>query len=211
MLTRGKVDQAPKTRDYERTHQRLLATARRLFAVDGYGDTGTPALVEAAGLTRGALYHHYADKKALFRAVVEEIEREILAEIEARATAETDPWRGLLAGCHAFLDVCQRPDVRRILLQDAPAVLGWAAWRAIDADYGVGSLDAGVRACQDAGYFEGLPARAVTHLVSGALNEAVFLIADSDDPQAVRAEIDLTLERLLAGLAGQRRERRPAQ
>lgn len=193
---------APRTRDFERTRQALLEAARRLFAEKGYGATGTPELVEAAGLTRGALYHHYAGKKALLQAVVEEIEHEILEAIEARAMAEAEPLRGLYAGCRAFLDVCARPDVRRILLLDAPAVLGWAAWRAIDARYGVGSLHDGISACQAKGYFPGLPSRAVTHLISGALNEAVFLIAEAPDPASVRADIDRTLERLIAGLAG---------
>jgi AcrR family transcriptional regulator len=200
MLASGKRSDGERVRDFERTRAALLAAARRLFAEKGYAACGTPELAQAAGLTRGALYHHFADKQALFRAVVEDVERDILAAIDARAEAAADPWAGLLAGCFAFLDVCARPDVRRILLLDAPAVLGWREWRAIDASYGVGSLAEGIRAAQAAGQLADLPVRALTHLISGALNEAVFLIAEADDPAAVRAEIDQTIEQMLLAL-----------
>ena len=205
MLASGKGTGGGRIRDFERTRAALLQAARRLFAEKGYADCGTPELVEAARLTRGALYHHFDDKKALFRAVVEDVERDILAAIEARAAAAVDPWEGLLGGCLAFLDVCARPDVRRILLLDAPAVLGWSEWRAIDASYGVGSLAQGIRACQAEGLFTDLPERALTHLISGALNEAVFLIAEAADPAAVRTEIDQTIEQLLLALRDRRR------
>lgn len=206
MLARGKRPQGERIRDFERTRAALLAAARRLFTEKGYAACGTPELAAAAGLTRGALYHHFDDKQALFRAVVEDVEREILDAIVASADAKADPWDGLVAGCLAFLDACTRPDMRRILLLDAPAVLGWSEWRAIDARYGVGSLAEGIRACQAAGLFADLPVRALTHLISGALNEAVFLIAEADEPAKVRAEIERTLEALLAGL----RDRRPS-
>lgn len=200
MLASRKPPPEPRTRDFERTRLALLSAARRLFAEKGYAACGTPELAAAAGLTRGALYHHFDDKQALFRAVVEDVERDILAAIDARALAAGDPWTGLLAGCFAFLDVCARPDVRRILLLEAPAVLGWSEWRAIDARHGVGSLAEGLRACQAAGLFADLPLRALTHLISGALNEAVFLIAEADDPAAVRGEIERTIEAMLAAL-----------
>src|SRR3954467_10445180 len=109
----------------EKTKALLIRTARKLFAKRGYARVGTEELVRAAGVTRGALYHHFDGKADLFRAVFEDVERELTEKLGAEALAKPDPWEGLLAALEMFLDVCTEPEVQRIALLDAPSVLGW--------------------------------------------------------------------------------------
>jgi AcrR family transcriptional regulator len=156
----------------------------------------------AAGLSRGALYHHFGTKEGLFRAVVEELELGLVEQVAAVAGEGGGPVEELRRGCLAFLDACLEPSVRRIVLLEAPVVLGWDAWREIDARYGLALVRAGL-----AGAFDelGLDAAAVdplAHLLLGALNEAALLVATADDPARARSEVGATvtllLDRLLA-------------
>src|SRR5258708_37219065 len=114
----------------EATRQALVRSARALFGARGYADVGTEEIVRAAGVTRGALYHQFRDKTDLFAAVAEEVEAEIADRIAAGAATEaTEPMDVLRAGARLFLDACAEPEVERIVLLDAPSVLGWQAWR----------------------------------------------------------------------------------
>src|SRR5438105_1041978 len=115
------------------TRSALVGEARRLFAERGYPNVPADEVVAAAGVTRGALYHHYGDKQGLFRAVFEEIEREVTEQVATAVADEPDVWTGILRGLAAFLDACERQEVVRVALTDAPAVLGWSTWRAIEA------------------------------------------------------------------------------
>jgi AcrR family transcriptional regulator len=162
----------PKAQKAVETRGRLTAAARELFAHQGYGATGTEAVLAAAGVTRGALYHHFADKQALFAAVCEELHAEAAKVIEAAAEAETSAYGAVLAGCLAFLDFMAAPEVRRILLLDAPSVLGWEAWNAMDRRHGFGLLVQGVEAAVADGSLEG-DAQVLAVLLNGALNEGV--------------------------------------
>jgi AcrR family transcriptional regulator len=112
----------------EATRAQLLGAARALFSERGYSAVGTEEIVARAGVTRGALYHHFADKKDLFRAVHEQIEQELVASIGAKMGAVDDPWELMLTGTRAFLDACLDPAIIRISLLDAPVVLGWQEW-----------------------------------------------------------------------------------
>jgi AcrR family transcriptional regulator len=144
-------------------------------------------------VTRGALYHHFGTKEGLFRAVVEELEAELVEKVAAAAGEATDPVDELRRGCLAFLDACVEPAVRRIVLLEAPVVLGWDAWREIDARYGLALVRAGLAGALDQ---VGLDARSVdplAHLLLGALNEAALLVATADDPAAAREEVGRTL------------------
>src|SRR5579864_2130574 len=107
------------------TRSALLKVARKLFAERGYAETATEEVVRRARVTRGALYHHFRDKQDLFKAVLREEQMKLAASIKAVAARQADPWRSLIAGCHAFLDACLDPAMQQILLTDAPAVLGW--------------------------------------------------------------------------------------
>lgn len=178
----------------------LIKTARRLFA-DGFEAVSTPSIATAANVTRGALYHHFADKRALFTAVVSEVAAEIAEKVDSAAMVYVDdPVEAVVVGSRAFVAACDDPDVRQIFLLDAPAVLGWTAWRAIDADHGLGGLKDGLRACAQAGRIDAADIDGIAHLISGALNEAVFVLACDPEDKSLRARLDTQIERLVRGV-----------
>jgi AcrR family transcriptional regulator len=182
------------------TRGALLDAARGLFATRGYARTGREDIVCAAGVTRGALYHHFTNKEQLFRAVFESMEAALLERIAVAAGAGRDPGEQLSRGCAAFLDAATDPAVQRVILIDAPSVLGWQEWRAVDAQYGLGMMREGLRAAMDAGQIRRQPVTPLAHLLLAALNEAALYIAGAPDPAAARAEIGAVVDGLLSGL-----------
>jgi AcrR family transcriptional regulator len=184
----------------EATRGALIAAARELFAERGFAGVGTEEIVRRAGVTRGALYHHFSGKEDLFRAVYEQVERELAERIAAGAVGDPDPVHALRAGTATFLDACLDPEVQRISLLDAPAVLGWETWREIGARYGLGLIQAGLEATMDSGAIARQPVLPLAHILMGALHEAAMLVARADDVQATRREAGEVLERLLQGL-----------
>jgi len=184
------------------TKRQLLLAGRREFAHAGYIGASTERIVDAAGLTRGALYHHYRDKRELFEAVFTELEREIAERIEERSSHKRDPFDALVAGCDAWLDACLDEEVRRIVLLDAPAVLGWRRWMEIDADYGAGLLRKGIETCLEAGLLVAVDAATLTHLLSGGMNEVALQLAQSAEAPKLRRTVGRTLHSLLGGLRG---------
>lgn len=187
----------------ESTRAALVKAARALFAERGYAAVGTEEIVARAGVTRGALYHHFRDKTDLFRAVLEEVERDLSEKIATAALSDPDPWRALGAGCSMFLDACREPEIQQIALLDAPSVLGWEEWREIDARYGLGLIKLGIQNAIDAGALPPQPVDPLAHVLLGALDEAALLVARADDPARTRAEVGATLDRLLAALSAQ--------
>ena len=183
------------------TRERLLAHARALFGARGYAAVGTEEIVRAAGVTRGALYHQFRDKEALFAAVVEAVEAETTARVAAGAASAAGPLDELRVGCSAFLAECGDPEIERILLLDAPAVLGWDRWREISRRHALGLVIAVLEAGMEAGAIVRQPAAALAHLLIGALDEGAMLVARADDRAAARAEVDEVMDRLLAALA----------
>ena len=182
------------------TRSALLAAARELLAERGYAAVPTEEIVRQAGVTRGALYHHFQDKRDLFRAVFEELEQEVAEKVAAAALAETDPWRAQIAAVDAFLDMCLEPSVQQIVLVDAPSVLGLATWREIEAIYGLALVRAGLESVMEAGIIERQPLEPLAHLVFGALTEAGLMIARAENVESARAEVGASVERLLEGL-----------
>ena len=166
------------------TRAALLAAARDLFAADGFAATSTETILAATGVTRGALYHHFADKQALFAAVCESLHAEAEQVIEVNADAAPNAFDALVAGCLSFLDFMIRPEIRRILILDAPSVLGWEAWNEMDRRHGFGLLIEGVQAAVAAGELEGDPL-ALAVMINGALNYGVVWAGQSDDPEAL--------------------------
>lgn len=182
------------------TRAALVETARRLFAERGYANVPADEIVSAAGVTRGALYHHFADKQALFLAAFEELETELSAEVKAAVDAAPDHWTGMVAALSRFLDACQRPEVVRIALTDAPAVLGWQRWREIEARHGLGLITEQLDTAAKNGLLVAAPVPALAQLVLSAVIEAALLIAHAADPAAARAEAEQALLVLLSGL-----------
>lgn len=182
------------------TRATLLREARTVFAASGYEAAATEEIVKRAKVTRGALYHHFKDKRALFEAVVEEVASGIAGTIDDMTVPVTDPLSGLIEGTQAFLDACLDPAVRRIYLIDAPAVLGWHRWREIDAPHGVRSLREGVAAVLAERPDPDLAVEPVTFLLAGAFNEAALWIAEAKDEKAARKEMNRVLAEFIARL-----------
>jgi AcrR family transcriptional regulator len=179
------------------TRERLLAAARELFAERGYGDVGTEEIVRRAEVTRGALYHHFRDKRELFQAVHEQMEAELVEAIGAKMGGIEDPEQLLRVGISAFLDAVMDPAVMQITLTDAPSVLGWAKWREIDAKYGLGLITAGLNLSMETGFIPRQPVDPLAHLLLGAMGEAAMLIANG----ASREEVEPPLIALVEGLS----------
>ena len=190
-----RVEQAAETR------AKLVATARRLFADRGYFSTGTTEIVVQAGVgTRGALYHHFEDKEALFAAVLEELEADLAVRVGATITGGSG-FERLRQGLLGFLDASLDAEVARILLIDGPAVLGWDKWREIEARHGLGAIGHLLGAGIDDGTIKPVAVAPSAHLLLSAADEAALFIAHAPDPVAARAEVGATLDALLAGLA----------
>ncbi|GAA2273687.1 TetR/AcrR family transcriptional regulator [Nonomuraea roseoviolacea subsp. roseoviolacea] len=166
----------------EQTRRALLREGRRLFAAHGYGAVGLAEIVRAAGVTKGALYHHFASKADLFRAVLREVQEEVAREVAGTAAAQDDPWEQLTSGCRAFLTASTAPGVQRIMLIDGPAVLGWSEWRAMDEAASARHLGEALAALAERGVIAAQPVEPLTHLLSGAMNEAALWLAGSAGP-----------------------------
>ncbi len=182
------------------TRDALVQAALELFTKRGYARVGTEEIVTGAKVTRGALYHHFADKRDLFRAVFERVEAELMEGIGARMEATDDPWELMLAGMRSFLDACEEPAVKQIALTDAPSVLGWQEWREIDNRHGLGLTRAALQGAVDAGVLRPIAVEPMAHLFVAALSEAAFVTAYSDQPGKARAEVEQALIQLIEGL-----------
>ena len=184
------------------TRRALVAAARKLFAERGYAAVAAEEIVAAAGVTRGALYHHFGGKRDLFEAVYEEVEVELAQRIATGALSANaeSPLEAMRAGAEMFLQACTEPEAQRIALLDGPAVLGWDRWREIAAEHGLGLIEASLQAAIDAGAIAPQPVRPLAHVLMGALDEAAMLVARADDPERMRAEVGETLVALLEGL-----------
>ena len=183
----------------ERTRTELVAAARALFAERGYAAVSTEAVVRAAGVTRGALYHQFTGKEELFRAVLEQVEEELVERLGA-VMRSAEPLAGLHAGLAAGLDAALDPGLVRLTLLDAPAVLGWQAWRELGDRYGLGLLRATLAAAIDAGALAPGPVDPLAQILLAALEEAMLHVARADDPERARAEAGAALGRLIDGL-----------
>lgn len=184
----------------ERTRTALLDEAERLFARDGYGAVGLPAVVAAAGVTKGALYHQFDGKAGLFGAVLERVQERVADRVVAAAEAATGRWAQLRSGCRAFLDASTEPAAARIMLVDGPAVLGWPAWREIDERTSGRHLAEGLTVLVDHGELDPQPVEPLARLLSGAMNELAMWLAGPDVTDADRDGARAALDRVLEGL-----------
>lgn len=187
------------------TREALIAAARDLFTQSGYENVGTEQIVRAAGVTRGALYHHFGDKASLLDAVYARVEAESTERV-ARIVLGSEfesPLEAMKAGISAFLEECAKPELRQIALHDAPAVLGWERWREIGAANGLGLIEASLGAAIEAREIRPLPVKQTAHLLMGALDEAAMVLARDERPEA-RVEVTEVLVTLLEGFAVER-------
>jgi AcrR family transcriptional regulator len=185
------------------TRDALVSTGRRLFAEHGYADVSTEQVVRAAGVTRGALYHQFADKAELFAAVYEAVEADVTRRLgeEMAAFGSDDPVELMIAGAQAWFALCAEPEIHRIVLVDAPAVLGWLRWREICLKYVLGLVEGLLAAAVAAGRIAEQPLRPLAHALLGAADEAALYVAQSAEPERARAEMDGVIETVVRGLA----------
>ncbi|MFC8193137.1 TetR/AcrR family transcriptional regulator [Cellulomonas sp. NPDC057328] len=184
----------------EATATAVRAAARRLFTERGYAAVPLDEVATEAGVTRGAVYHHYGSRRGLFAAVHAEVQAGVAAAVDEAAQDAADPWESLERGCRAFLEASVADDARRVMLVDGPAVLGWAAWRDVDAASSGRLLDEVLAELARAGRLRDVPVVATSALLSGAMNEAALWIAASADREAATRDAWDALRDLLRGL-----------
>ena len=182
------------------TRDQLIAVATRLFAERGYDGTSIDAVLEEAGVSRGSLYHHFASKTALFEAVLQAVEISIGEETLAAAAGTADPLAALRAGCLAWVRLAGDPVVRRIVLLDAPAVLGWARWREIEEEHALGTLKLAMQAAAAEGRLPPELADVFAHLLLATMNELAQVIVRSDDLEAAQRTAEAAVDEVLARL-----------
>ena len=184
----------------EQTAREILRIATTHFCEYGYGSTDLNTIAQAAGVTRGAVYHHYAGKAALFEAVVTALHRRLQNEIETSTAALDDPWEQLEIGSIAFIDEAIDPEIMRILLIEAPAVLGWETWHRLDEVASFQSLTSLLAEMEANGEIASGSAAASARLLSGAMNEAIMWIAAADDQLSARQEVTNVLRTMIRSL-----------
>ena len=181
------------------TRDALISAARKLWGLRGYAEVGTPEIATAAGVTRGAMYHQFADKAALFSEVVEAVEQDVMARMATvvAGSGASTPADAIRAAVDAWLEVSGDPEVRQLILLDAPSVLGWAAFRDVAQRYSLGMTEQLLTEAMRSGQLAQQPVRALAHVLIGALDEAAMAIATADDPKRARRETEEVLHRLI--------------
>ena len=184
----------------QKTSARLVAIARQAFSAGGYSDTAMEEIVQKAGVTRGALYHHFDGKKGLFLAAFEDAQTDIANRIIEVDKSKRSIWEKFISCTFAFFEACLDSQIQRIVLIDAPAILGWDVWRRVDEEKTLHLLRSHLQALVKGGIIKSFPIEPLTHLISGAANEAVLWIAGSEDPRKAFNEAWATMEKLLYSL-----------
>jgi AcrR family transcriptional regulator len=192
-----------RERQAEATRQQLVAVARQLFTERGYAGTSIEDIIEGAGVARGALYHHFPGKNALFAAVYQIVQAEVASAVVTAALAADDPAQAVYTGLSAFLDACLQPEFRQIVVLDSVPVLQRQAWEEGGTEHPEHSeLDmlSQVLTPLAAAYLPGLDMEALAHVALGGLYGAALYIARSPEPATARAQADAVLDALITGL-----------
>jgi AcrR family transcriptional regulator len=159
-----------------------------LFAANGFDNTSTDAILGASGASRGSLYHHFGDKSGLFDAALQTVHKDAVEQTRLAAQHCDDPLDALRAGCEEWIRLASQPSVRRIVLVDAPAVVGWERWRQIDEDHSLAIVERGLRVAAKRGYLPKALVRVTSLMLLASLNELALAISNDSDP--ARAEHD---------------------
>ncbi len=183
------------------TRAHILQVATELFAAQGYEATSIEVVLKASGVSRGALYHHFANKEALFTAVLESVEAHVAKQVSAAAAGASNPLDALRAGCAAWLELARDRTVRQVVLVDAPSVIGWQAWRDLDNQFALGLIKAALSGMAAAGRLRPDMVDTYAHLLLAAMIEASLLVARANDADDAIAKGREALEELLSGVA----------
>lgn len=183
----------------ELTKSKILNTALKEFTQKGYAQVSLEEIVQQLNLTRGSLYHHFKGKKGLFQSVVESLQESVAIEVEKAAMLESDPWKSLISGSMAFIKHMLSDENQRILIIDAPTVLGLRLWEEIDDNYSESYLYDHLKNMSDAGELNNRSVEALTSILSGAMNEAVMWVGKSDNKEIAMTEaFDIIKQIILA-------------
>ncbi|MCZ0736356.1 TetR/AcrR family transcriptional regulator [Phreatobacter sp. AB_2022a] len=189
----------PRREMIAETRAKLVAAARRAFGTVGYAEASMDQFTAEAGLTRGALYHHFGDKKGLLEAVVAEIDAEMNARLQQVVHDAPDPWHGFAAECIAYIEMALEPEIQRIMLRDGPAVLGDpSTWPGQSGC--IRSMSAGLAELAASGVIRPVDPEATARLLNGAMLQAALWIANAADPEATSVEAVRAFRALLDGL-----------
>lgn len=182
------------------TRSAIEAAARNLFGTQGFTATTVDAIAATAGVAKGAVYHHFETKHALFEIIFEAVSEELAHEVFEESRAAPDVLAAIGAGTRLYFEKCTRGANGRIILTDGPAVLGWERWRAIDMHHFGGMIPRGLEAAMRAGLIERKPVEPLSGLLLGAINEAASACATSHEPAILARAYGEALEVLLDGL-----------
>lgn len=189
-----------KTREEtDHTIDTLIEISAELFSIKGYASVSLDEIVDKAGLTRGAVYHHFKNKKGLFSAVFRYAQESISEQINRVDDQTDDLWEQLIKGCKLFVKATSQSSVCRIILIDGPAVLGWQTFRKVDQDNAMRLLQNQIVLMQKQGIFRIMPTEVVTHVLSGAMNEAAIWVAEQDNREKALDEAMIAIERMVEG------------
>ena len=184
------------------TRDQLLTAATTLFTERGYDDTSIEIILEAADVSRGALYHHFSSKEAIFDSVLDHVEADIATKVAAATRSAASAADAVLFGCRAFLRLAREPMVRQVVLLDAPAVVGWVRWREIDESHALGLLRRGVAgAAKDSGLTTEL-VEPFAHIILAALLELALIVVRSDHPRIALRDADRAITVLVERVLG---------
>ncbi|SDC59965.1 TetR/AcrR family transcriptional regulator [Actinokineospora iranica] len=196
--------------DYsESTRQALVDSAVALFTQQGYSATSLDAIAKRARVTKGALYHHFSGKQALFEAVFDAVENSVMGRLGEVVTGPGSAWDRAMSGVQAYLKACLEPSYQRIVIHEAPVVMGWERWREAEEHFSYGLVRAALEALIEAGEIDDLPLEVTARVVFGALSTGATIIAGAADPKKAGAEVSVTITRVLEGMRKRTEEERP--
>jgi AcrR family transcriptional regulator len=195
----------PRRLEYsDSTRHALVESAVALFTEGGYAGTSLDEIAKRARVTKGALYHHFGGKQALFEAAFDAVETSVVARLDNVISGPGSPWEATRAALQAFLEVCLEPSYQRIVVHEGPAVMGWERWRAHEERFTFGIVREAVAVLIDAGEIDPLPVDALARVVFGALSAGATTIASSAQPKETSVEVGECVERVMMGLRTQR-------
>lgn len=187
--------------DYtESTRHALVDSALELFTKRGYAGTSLDAIVKRARVTKGALYHHFSGKQALFEAAFNLVETAAMDRLTAVVDGDGSAWERAMAGIQAYVRVCLEPSYQRIVIHEAPVVMGWERWREAEEHFSYGLVRATVESLVASGEIEPLPVEVTARILFGALSAGAEAIAGSSDPKATAADVSRTIVSVMTGM-----------
>jgi AcrR family transcriptional regulator len=195
---------ATQTERRQVTQAAILKAARRLFGEHGFAATTIDDVASAARVAKGAVYHHFATKEALFEAVFDQVSQRLLAEVDQVARSEKDALNAMAKGTQAYFAACAKDTTGRIVLHDGPAVLGWERWREVGMKYGLGVIEAMLAQAMADGAIPDQPVRATAHVLLGALDEAALFVSRAADAGEALEQMYEVCDRVISGITGGR-------